>query len=124
MKPKSGVFVAVSIALGRTGVYVGNYGEVTDSTASVVSTGGTVRAEADSLIRNRTYAISSPISVYVDEYGNPTFTQQPTQKQSLRSMVSLTESVKSLVCKAISPERLRLPGNRQRRSHNLHKYPD
>ena len=93
MKPKSGVFVAVSIALGRTGVYVGNYGEVTDSTASVVSTGGTVRAEADSLIRNRTYAISSPISVYVDEYGNPTFTQQPTQKQSLRSMVSLTESV-------------------------------
>ena len=55
--------------------------------------GMTVRAEADSLIRNRTYAISSPISVYVDEYGNPTFTRQPTQKQSLRSMVSLTESV-------------------------------
>ena len=93
MKPKSGVFVAVSIALGRTGVYVGNYGEVTDSTASVVSTGGTVRAEADSLIRNRTYAISSPISVYVDEYGNPTFTQQPTQKQSLRSTVTLAETV-------------------------------
>ena len=93
MKPKSGVFAAVSIALGRTGVYVGNYGDETGSTAAVVSTGGTVRAEADSLIRNRTYAISSPISVYVDEYGNPTFTQQPTQKQSLRSMVSLTESV-------------------------------
>ena len=74
-------------------MYVGNYGDGTGSTASVVSTGGTVRAEADSLIRNRTYAISSPISVYVDEYGNPTFTQQPTQKQSLRSMVSLTESV-------------------------------
>ena len=49
--------------------------------------------EADSLIRNKTYAISSPISAYVDETGNPTFTQQPTQKQSLRSMVSLTESV-------------------------------
>ncbi len=93
MKPKSGVFVAVSVALGRTGVYVGDYGEITGSTASVISTGGSVRAEADSLLRNRTYAISSPISVYVQENGTPLFTEQPTQKQSLRSMVSLTESV-------------------------------
>ena len=90
---KSGVFVGVSIVAAETGVYVGDYDDHKDSSASVTSRNGDIIAEADGLLRNKTYSVSSPVSVYMDESGSPGQVQQSDQTISPVSVITLVETV-------------------------------
>ena len=93
MKAKSGAFVSVNVALAETGVYLGDFEDCKDSTASAVSTDGDIRMDADGLVRSVTYSISSPISVDINNPSNPAPQQPATTYVSTKSTFTVVETV-------------------------------
>ena len=89
---RSGIFLGANFAFAET------MAQVLDG-ASIQSGAGNVSVEADGILHTRTYAISSPVSVYavdgegntvVDADGNPV---KATQTASVLSLVSAVEEI-------------------------------
>ncbi len=106
---KSGIFLGANFAMANTKA------QVLDS-ASVESRAGDVAVEADGMLLTRTYAISSPVSVYatdedgntlVDADGNPVTT---TQTASVLSLVTMVEEILGHVPKEVDSIKGKLIG--------------
>ena len=106
---RSGIFLGANFAFAET------MAQVLDA-ASLESRTGNASVEADGILHTRTYAISSPVSVYaVDEDGNPVMDAngQPvkaTQTATVLSLVSTVEEILGHVPKEVNSVKAKLIG--------------
>ena len=106
---RSGIFLSANFAFAET------MAQVLDA-ASVISQACNVSVEADGILSTRTYAISSPVSVYaVDENGNTIYDSEgnpvkATQTATVLSLVTTVEEILGHVPKEVNSVKAKLIG--------------